>query len=185
MQHQVPERVPSVYADEQNNLIFITKSKNPDYVEPIDNDPKSIEASLPMYLAAPEIITLRFPYTTEQVAKAIQTIVEEWDRHPPFEDDGRDDIELYYGMRNFKKASFGKKFIEVYWSKGAPKGVSLLLPCKTPRMWMGIEKIDLDPDASWIDYAEAVISLVRTDVTTYRRFKLYKRYLNLTPPKTK
>lgn len=185
MENQLPERVPSVYLDEEHNLIFVTKSKNPAYVEPFGNDPKSAETSLPMFLPAQKFTILRPPYTVRQVADAIQSAVNEWDKYPPVKYDGRDAIEIYCGTRNFKTASLGKRLFELEWSEEAPKCVSLMLPCKTPRMWMGITAVKLPPTADWYDYAEVVLSFADADVTKYPAFKSFKRYLNLTPSKTK
>ena len=192
---------PWVYIDENKNLVFTTCSRNPDYDEEAEQEKARIwqeewirergsKRAPPYihgerkYLISQRMTILEYPYSVEDVANSLRDIAYAWDKYPPHLDKVRDAIELYYGIKNFKKASYGKKLLNIIWSSySGKKEVFLSLPCKTPRAWMGIESIYLEPDADWIDFARAIVEFVEADVTQYARFKLYKRMLNLTPPK--
>lgn len=195
------DRPPWIYVDEKKNLIFTTQSKNPDYDEVQEREKARIwqeewirergsKCAPPYmdgerkYLVSQKMITLEYPYSVENVADALRDIAYAWDKYPPYLDKVRDAIEIYYGIKNFKKASYGKRLLSVNCSSFDGKNkVFFNLPCKTPRMWMGIETVCLPDDVDWIDFARVITEFVETDVTTYRRFKTFKRMLNLTPPK--
>lgn len=192
---------PWIYIDEKKNLLFTTASANPDYNEEVEREKARIwqeewmrergskcappyEHGERKYLISQKMIPLHYPYSVEDIANALRDIVYAWDNYPPYLDKVRDAIEIYENTRNFKKASYGKKLLNVSWSSyTGKKEVVLSLPCKTPRMWMGIETIVLPIDADWIDFARVIKEFVEADATTYSRFKTYKRMLNLTPPK--
>ena len=195
------DRPPFIYVDEMKNLIFTTQSKNPDYDEELEREKARIwqedwirergsKRAPPYthgekkYLTSQKMLTLEYPYTPEDVASALRDIAYAWDKYPPHLDKVRDAIEIYCGIKNFKKASYGKKLLCVSCSSYDGKNeIFLDMPCKTPRLWMGIAKVNLAPDARWIDFATKIVEFVEADVTQYAGFKLYKRMLNLTPPK--
>lgn len=195
------DQSPNLYIDENKNLIFTTCSRNPDYDEDVEQEKARIwqeewirergsKRAPPYihgerkYLISQRMTVLEYPYSAEDVANSLRDIAYAWDKYPPHLDKVRDAIEVYHGIKNFKKASYGKKLLCTIWSSySGGKKVVLYLPCKTPRAWMGIESIYLEPDADWIDFARAIVEFVEADVTQYARFKQYKQMLNLTPPK--
>ena len=197
----------SFYADENKNLIFIPCSKNPDYDEEREREKeiawekhrqemvmKGVRVShFPPnkerpYLPAQHAIVLQYPYTPEEVLAACVQYLEDTDKYPPYKDKKKDDMQLYYKIGSFREATYGKRMISASWKldeKIDPTiRVDVLLPCKRPYQWMGVEKIVLPPEtATPIMFAEAMIDVATRDMTKFKGFKTFKRTLNLTPPK--
>lgn len=156
--------------DENNNIAVFPQSKNPDY----DGDDWT-----PMYLPSKTPYELKTPYTAEELAAIIEKGILAWERHDPYTDKKMSIEEYYYKIKGFKKATLGKKLVSLGWDDIGGKGVSLLLPWRTGRTYMGIENIKLPDDADWIDFAKAVLELINLDLPSHHRFKGYKSRLNL------
>ena len=194
-----------IYANTHNDLLILTSSPNPLYdaerefaldekwklewqaqngscqCPPRENALTPSQTSMTSFF-------LEYPnYTVEDVAATLEAAANAWGKFPPYKEMDLDPIQLHTRIKNFKKASFGWRYIIVarYETIGKASGkfVAMCMPCKTPRAWMGISKRILDENADWIDYSEAVYEFATTDVTSYDSFKTFKRYLNLTPPK--
>ena len=90
--------------------------------------------------------------------------------------------EYYYGIKGFKKATFGKKYISVFRMpevSAMGNRVSISLPAKAGKYYLGITHISLAEDADWLDFARAVIELVEIDITQDSAYKVFKRKLNV------
>ncbi len=131
-----------------------------------------------LYLPAMNPIEIQAPYTVEELALAIQQGIEDWNCYEAYE--GKTTFEeKYYGVKGFKKAIIGKKYMSLGWDDISGKTVSLMLPLKRGYGYMGIESIELPDDADYLDFAQAVIDLLNMDLSNHHRFKTYRSKLLL------
>ena len=127
-------------------------------------------------------IELKYPYPIEQLAEKIKEGIEEWDKHPCYEDEfGKNSTyeAKYYGETSFKKAIKGKRYIQLGWDSILRKYIILFIPLKRGHAYMGMDRIKLSDDADWIDFAEAVMRYADIDITTLKGYKAHKNSLNL------
>ena len=59
------------------------------------------------------------------------------------------------------------------------KSVELMMPLKSAYGYIGIETINLERDANWTDFAEAVIKFIEADIESFDNFKFYKKKINM------
>ncbi|WP_133051132.1 hypothetical protein, partial [Ruminiclostridium hungatei] len=137
-------------ADNSGNIVIFLVSKTDKLFEDGENY---------IYYPAYYPIELNSPCTREELASKIQEGIEEWDIHTPYESKKTFE-EKYYGIKGFKNASLGKKYITLGWNDIEGKYISLGLPLKKGYGYMGIESIKLKEDGDYLDYANAVIDLI-------------------------
>ena len=125
-------------------------------------------------------IELFSTYSREDLALKIQEGIESWNKYPPFDFSGKNSIEeKYYGIKGFKNAVFGKKSVSLGWDHVSGKYLSLSWPLKKGYGYMIIERTKLKDDADYIDFADAVLELIKLDVYNHHRFKQFKNDLLL------
>ena len=124
-------------------------------------------------------IEVKFPYTEAEVAKKIEYAFSQWCKHPCYErmDEKNTFEEKYYGIKYFKNAIKGKRYISAGWGNMLGVNVNFSMPCKGAYAYMGIDKIKLDTTANEYDFAKAVIHFANVDLETLKTFKTYKRSL--------
>ncbi len=167
--------------DFRSITLLVDESKNV-VIFPTSNLTKEIDKDTgePAFRTSYYPIELKYPYTLEELADKIEEGIGEWCKHPAYTDfSGKNTFEeKYYGIKGFKNAVRGKRYIGVAWDDIGGKRVSLSLPWKRGYTYMGIKSIKLPPDADWMDFAKAVMELINIDVTTLSSFKTYKKNLN-------
>lgn len=123
-------------------------------------------------------IELKYPYDAEQLAKKIEEGVDEWGKHPAYDNfSGKNTFEeKYYGIKGFKNAIRGKKHITIVFNY---EWFDLLfqLPARTGYAYMFIEEISLPENPSYLDYAKKVIEIINTDVNDFKNYKRLKSQL--------
>lgn len=156
---------------------------NPDYTfdtnpkwstNPIEWPPKT----LPVFYSK-TAFELKYPYTAEELSMMIEAGINAWNKLEPYTSQRASIEEYYYKINGFKKATIGKKMIRAGWDGFGKKEVSISLPAKAGKYYLGIENILLPDDANWMDFANAVIDLVEMDITQSSTYKTYKRKLNI------
>ena len=155
-----------IYVDEKNNLAIFSMSEF-DGFEGVK------------FLPSIQRYELKTPYSPEEVAKKIESAMNDWCKYDVYTGNIKKFEESYYGIRGFKNATKGKKLIQVGWNDIEGKYASLLLPCKTGNAYLGIEDIELSDDAGWIDFALAVLELINLDLNQVHSYKVFKSKLNV------
>lgn len=108
-------------------------------------------------------IELKNPYTVNELADVIKQAMLSEDNELFFiydQNKNKTYEEVYYGIKGFKNAMKGKKLIDLGWNDRWGKYVSLMLPDKRVYSYTGVKLLYLDDSADWIDFAEAVLSLI-------------------------
>jgi len=155
--------------------------KNSDYeynLEPNSDPPEWPPKSFPVFHAK-TAFELKYPYTTEELADEIEKGINAWNRLEPYTSKRGSIEEYYYKISGFKKATLGKKLIEVNLDRINGNRVSIMLPVKAGKYYLGMTHISLAEDADWLDFAKAVIELVEMDITKVSAYKTFKRKLNI------
>ena len=131
------------------------------------------------YRTAFHPIELLAPYSNEELASKIKEGIDSWNVYPPYETfTGKNTFEeKYFGIKGFKKAILGKKFIRLGWDDLSGKEVSILWPQKKGYGYICIENIQLKKDADYFDFANAVIELINLDLVNHPRFKKNEKLL--------
>lgn len=127
-------------------------------------------------------IELKYPYTASELADKIQYGIEQWGRHPCFENhSGKNTLEeKYYGVKGFKNAVKGNLHITVTINcEVEGNSVYLSMPRKRGYAYLGLDKIYLPADAEWLDFAEATLKFINMDITQLRSYKILKSDLNI------
>lgn len=188
-----------IYAFEKN-LLVLTGTPNPDYDEKRERalDRLKIAESVAKgecgsviarpdkqepFFTAKTSFALNYPYTEEEVANVLCAAVEAWGKYPPYQEKQMDPIQLHYGIKNFKQASYGHRYIPVTWNEDYGIEVVFFMPCKTARSWLGIDSMEFLPSDTWKDIARTIIRFAQEDVDAFKRFHTFKSRLNLTLPK--
>lgn len=135
----------------------------------------------PWFCTAYYPIEIKYPYTKEELAEKIRYGIEQWDKHEPYNDfSGKNTFEeKYYGVKGFKKAIKGKRYIRLGWDDIQGKYVSLQAPGKSGYWYLGVDKVILDENADWIDYAKVVIKFIETNLYDISYVRNMKSKLNL------
>ena len=176
-------RKVQIFVDENKNLAIFSFVLNPDYVfdpnpkwstDPIEWPPKV----LPIFYSK-TAIELKYPYSVEELSEGIKAGISAWNKLEPHTSQRVSIEEYYYKIKGFKKATIGKKTIAAGWDSFGKKEVSIFLPVKVGKYYLGIETVSLPDNADWKDFANAVISLVEMDITQAGAYKTYKRKLNV------
>ncbi|WP_133051128.1 hypothetical protein, partial [Ruminiclostridium hungatei] len=143
-------RYVSLLVDKDKNIVIF----------PISKSNKLLDDGVSYaYYEAYEPIELTYPYESKDLALKIGEGIEAWNEYTPYESKKTFE-EKYYGIKGFKNASLGKKYITLGWNDIESKYISLGLPLKKGYGYMGIESIKLKEDADYLDYANAVIDLI-------------------------
>ena len=164
-------RIVRMLVDENKNIVIFPVSK----VNQNDEDATADygEAYFPI-----EVI---YPYTAEELAKKIEEGFNEWNKHECYPEwDGKNTFEeKYYGIKGFKNAVKGKKFLSVHLDNYFGNEISLMMPMKRGYAYLSIKTICLDKDAKCIDFAKAVISLIELDLETISYYRSQKSKFNI------
>lgn len=134
------------------------------------------------YFAAFPPFLLDYPYSREALAETIQKGIEAWDKYECFKDGQGNKItyeEVYYGVKGFKKAVKGIRYISLGWNIIDGKYIDLSLPLKKGYAYLIMDRYSLSNDADWDDFAEAVLKYVNSDLDVFPPFKTFKNKLNL------
>lgn len=134
-----------------------------------------------LYIPAYYPIELKYPYTRNELAEKIKCGIEHWDKHPCYDDEKEKQTyeEKYYGIKGFKNAVKGILYFSLGWDDIQGKYVSLSLPCKRGYAYLAITETELPDNATWIDFADAVIEFINMDLNELSSFKTFKNKLNL------
>ena len=163
--------------DEQKNIVIFPISKSDFPIEFADGSFEEFG-----YLPAYYPIELKYPYDTKDLAKKIECGIEQWDKHPCYQEKLNNMLtfeEKYYGIKGFKKASKGKLYIRLGWDDIQGKYITLCVPAKRGYAYFGLDDIQLPKDADWSAFADEVIKYVNMDITRLDSFKTYESKLNL------
>ena len=164
------DRDISILVDGQHNLAIFSRYLNPSFDGNYGKTPVDFPAKTP--------IELLFPYTVDQVALAIKQGMDSYNMCEPYI--AKDTIEEhYYQIKGFKAATLGKKMIDVGWSRLVGKNVRVNLATKRGKGYLCIAEKLFPDDASWEDFAQAVIEFATMDLTKTRTFRSLKSYLNV------
>ena len=87
--------------------------------------------------------------------------------------------EYYYHKKGFKTATKGKRLITLGWDDIGGKEVSISMPVKKGKYYMGLETIHLPDDADWIDFAKAIITLISKPIEELDGYKTFRKMLNI------
>ncbi len=166
-----------ILVDCSKNIAMFPKSRTK---ELLPDHPDGIECYgyFPAYVPT----ELSYPYNKKVLAEKLELVMGQWCQFPCLYETCNSKKFLegeYYGTKSFRTATKGKKMIYVGWNGIEGKYVSLLLPCKSGKAYLGIISEKLSPDADWEDFAEVVINLIEKDLSTVESFKVFKRKLNL------
>jgi len=158
--------------DQNNNIAIFPTSRSK---EPIDDEGKYA------YYVAYHPIELFSPYSLEELAGKIQEGFESWNVYPMYDNfSGKNTFEeKYYGIKGFKNAVFGKRYVNLGWNDLMGKRASIAWPLKRGYGYLGMESRGLADDADYLDFAKVVIELISLDLTTLRAYKANKRLLLL------
>ena len=163
--------------DEQKNIVIFPISKSDFPIEFADGSFEEFG-----YLPAYYPIELKYPYDTKDLAKKIECGIEQWNKHPCYQEKLNNMLtfeEKYYGIKGFKKASKGKLHIHLGWDDIEGKYITLFVPAKRGYAYFCLDGIQLPEDADWSAFADEVIKYVNMDITRLDSFKIYKSKLNL------
>ena len=130
------------------------------------------------YKTAKYPIELKFPYTVELLAEKIEFAFNEWGKHKCYAKSKKFECE-YYGIKSFKEAMRGKRYISVSYDDYQGKMVTLFFPRKANYSYYGSAISKLPEDADWIDFAKAVLNYINIDITTLDTFRTFRRELNI------
>ncbi len=162
--------------DGQKNVVIFPISKSDFQIELADGSFEEFG-----YLPAYYPIELKYPYNAEELAEKIKYGIEQWDKHPCYQEKLNNMLtfeEKYYGIKGFKKASKGKLYIRLGWDDIQGKYIEMEFPAKRGYAYLGLAEKKLSAEADWIDYANAVIDFIDMDITKLKSFKIYKSKLN-------
>ena len=164
-----------ILVDESKNLVLFPTGKGPKLEDDIYNTQEF------SYGVSYHPIELPFPYDLSELADKIKEAIEAVDQYPMYHRfDGKDTFEeKYYGIKGFKAAVKGKRHISLGWNHMFGKTVSLMLPLKRGYGYIGVERIELDEEADWMDFAKAVYKLVNVTLEDTESFKTFKKNINL------
>ena len=166
-----------IYVNEEKDIVIFPQSETNEQQELADgtilNEPWFCTAYYP--------IEIKYPYTKEELAEKIKCGIEQWGKNEPYNDfSGKNTFEeKYYGIKGFKKAIKGKRYINLGWDDIQGKYVSLLIPCKRGYCYLGVDEVILDENADWMDYAETVIKFIETSIEDIPYARSNKHKLNL------
>ena len=166
-----------IYANEEKDIVIFPQSETD---EPLELSDGTI-LNEPWFCTAYYPIEIKYPYTKEELAEKIKCGIEQWNKHKPYNDfSGKNTFEeKYYGIKGFKKAIKGKRYIRLGWDDIQGKYVSLNVPGKSGYWYLGVGEVILDENADWIDYAEVVIKFVETNLCDIPYVRSMKSKLNL------
>ena len=164
-------RTLQILVDKDDRLAIFSMTKNP----------KKIEGDVwsPVWLAAKNPIELQPPFTVDELADALERSMNAWGTGEPIFEDRISLTEYYYKIKGFKKASLGTKYVGLGWKPGLGKFISIMLPMKTKRCYIGIKLQNLPDDADWMDFANTLLESLSMDLTQLSSYKTYKRQLNI------
>ncbi len=134
------------------------------------------------YWAAYFPIEVKYPYTEDELAEKIEYAFLQWCKHPCYDRmDGKNTFEeKYYGIKGFKNAIKGKRYIRAGWNNMVGIYVTLYMPMKgSSYQYFGLDKTKFDITADEHDFAKAVIHYAHVDLDNYRSFRTYKTKLIL------
>ena len=169
------EKFAYIYLDEQHNMAIFPFTKNPNYSEECTD----LLTSEPEYTFSKKPIELMYPYPVELLAGALQNAIEQWGKQEAYTNKRVSIEEYYYKIRGFKKASLRKRLLIFGWDSSGEKNVSLSLPTKARMYYLTLANQQLPADATWMDFAHAILELVHTNVTTLDTYKTFKSKLNV------
>lgn len=169
-------RLINILVNQRKDIVIFPRSKSEKAIELADGT-----LAEGLYMPAYYPIELKYPYDRNELAKKIEFGIEQWDKHPCYDDEKENKTfeEKYYGVKGFKKAVKGILYFNLGWDEIQGKYVSLYLPCKRGYAYLAIKTEKLLIDATWLDFADAVINLANMDLNELDSFKHFKNSLNL------
>jgi len=170
-------RCIDILVDQDKNIVLFPYGKS---TEPIDYPPGVDKENAPKFFfsAAEYPIELNFPFSEQLLADNIEFAFEEWGKHKCYPESKKFEVE-YYGIKGFKNAMKGKRYITVSYDVYSGIRVRLYLPRKAGYSYYELANTKLPEDANWIDFAKAVLHYINIDVSTLDTFRTFKRELNI------
>lgn len=176
MENLMDGRYINILVNQGKDIVIFPRSKSQKPVELADGT-----LAEGVYLTAYYPIELKYPYDRNELAEKIEFGIEQWDKHPCYDDDKekRTFEEKYYGVNGFKKAVKGTLYFDLGWDEIQGKYVALSLPCKRGYAYLVIKREKLSSDATWVDFADTVINFINMDLNEIDSFKRFKKSLNI------
>lgn len=178
----VPEEEKSldIFVDENNNLAIFSIILNPEFPFdfPVTFTPPDDMPDIPPWFYAKKPLELAFPYTVDDLAKAIEQGIANWNKGVPRKAKRPTIEEYYYKCGGYRKSSFRKRMLTVLISS-SKVDISLFMPTKTPEVYMGLDDRILPASSTWAEIASAAMELIEADYTKLHRYNTFKRRLNV------
>lgn len=174
---EINRKFVDILVDTNNDLAIFSMTRNP---EKIEGDPWS-----PIWLPSENPMELKTPYTTEELANALECTINAWEKGKVLQLGKSSLAEYYYKIKGFKKATLGTKYVSLGWCPGWGPGQGKYVVIELPmnrnkgHAYIMIEKRNLPDDATWMDFANTLIELLNMDLTQLSSYKTYKRQLNI------
>lgn len=126
-------------------------------------------------------IEVKYPYTEAELAEKIEYAFSQWCKHPCYDKmDGKNTFEeKYYGIKGFRNAIKGKRYMRAGWNDLTGVRINFYMPLKGSYAYIVLNKIKFDVNADEHDFAKAVIHFANVDLESLKSFKTYKRNLIL------
>ena len=175
-------RSVSVFIDENKNLAAISYILNPEYkLDPEASMDELWSPPVPPMFPSKTVFELKYPYTLEELTNFIKQGLDAWNKLEPYKGKSKTPEERYYKISGFKNATRGKKSLTLDWDPRpqVDNKVSICLPVKAGRYYLGMEIVFLPNDADYEDYAKAAMELIEMDIEQTLAYKAYKKKLNI------
>jgi len=167
-------KIITVLVDQNKNITIFPEGKGPK----MKHDDTPGEYS---YGVALMPIEVQYPYMVENLAQRIEEGFDAYLKYPiePWEEGKKTYEEKYYGIKGFKNAVRGKKHFFLGWDDDFGKYIAFSLPLRRGYGYMGIESVYLPEDADYVDFAKALVDLIEADVHSFRRYKTFKKQIDV------
>ena len=170
-----------IFVDENKNLAVFSFVLNPEFSfqSAPKGDLNTLSASTPPVFHSKVAFELKYPYTSQELAALIEQATNAWNKLEPYTSKRVSIEEYYYKTSGFQKATFGKKLITLEWSTLGEKTISIMLPVKAGKYYLGMESKKLPNNSDWTDAANVVIDFIEMDITKSSPYKTFRRKLNV------
>ncbi len=169
-----------MFVDENKNVVIFPTNWTNEPIEQMSGGPEPEMAYA--YLSCYYPIELKYPYTTAELSEKIKAGLDECGKHDCHTElSGQKIIEAkYYGVKSFKRATYGKRYITLsYDPEGEDGDVALFLPTTTAYLYISMFPPRKMPKrATLTDYAKVVMEFIEADVTQLDEFKKNRKRLN-------
>ena len=170
-----------IFVDENKNLAFFSFVINTEFSFQTaqKDDLSTSSASMPPVFHSKVAYKLKYPYTSQELAALIEQSMNAWNKLEPYTSKRVSIEEYYYKTRGFKKATLGKRLITLEWNTLGEKTISIMLPVKAGKYYLGMESKKLPNNSDWIDASNTVIDFIEMDITQTSPYKTFRRKLNV------